>query len=338
MARRALKHDTVSTDRAAYLLGSRIGIGGMGVVYEAMALGRGERVAIKFLLPERAQDPRARRQFIDEAIAAQVIEHPNVVRVLDGGTTASGEPFVVMELVHGEPLGRRLHREGPLSRARSVDLAQQILAALTCVHGAGIVHADIKSDNVLLAVEGGGYRAKLIDFGLARVQFAADDPSRLPATEEWLSGTPEYMAPEVIRGEGTTFASDLYAVGIILYEMLTGSTPFGGGKPSDVVRRHLEDEVVPPSVRCPSGDLPPALEAIVLRALQKEPCDRFASATEFGAALAAVMETLHPSDEPAVSRRMRRGSSATRQAPTVAGGPRRLRVVSARRARCDRHD
>lgn len=324
MARRQGKLEAVEGGRGRYLIGHRLGIGGMGVVHAAVAAQLHRPVAVKFLHPERRGDPRARRRLRDEATAASLIDHPNVVGVLDHGTTAAGEPFFVMEHVHGEPLGAYIHREGPLPAGRAITIVRQILAGLACVHGAGIVHADLKSDNVLLGRAAGRDVAKLIDFGLARVQFSSADRERLPEIEEWLSGTPEYMAPEVIHGEGASFSADLYSVGVILYELLTGNTPFSGGTPADIVRRHVEDEVVPPSLRCLDGELPSALEDVVLRALAKQPQHRYHSAEAFDAALAEIQATVgHPRATITARTRIRRGI-ARDDAPTLAGpGPRR---------------
>lgn len=286
---------TVGGDLGPYILGDRLGVGGMGVVYEASCPQLGERVAIKFLHPDRSADERVRRKFAGEAIAGRLVNHPHVAAVLDGGETVDGEPFLVMERVHGEPLGGRISRDGPLTPIRAVAIMRQVLSALASIHDAGIVHADIKSDNLLVETQDDGSDStKLIDFGLAAVQFANDHVGHdvTPANEEWLSGTPEYMAPEVIRGEPPSFSSDLYAVGIIFYELLTGSTPFGGGSPAEIVQRHLDDEVVPPSLRCTDCELPSSLDYVILRALRKDPHQRYESARAFAAALPAVERDL----------------------------------------------
>jgi serine/threonine-protein kinase len=239
-----------------------------------------------------------------------IIRHPNVVSTIDHGETAEGVPFLVMERACGEPLGAWIHRDGAFSLRRGVGVARQILSGLAALHAAGIVHGDVKSDNVLVDRRDGIDHARLIDFGLARVQFAA---SGSPKNEigDLVSGTPGYMAPEVIRGEGSSTASDLYGVGVILYELITGNTPFSGGTPHAVLRQHLSDQVIPPSLR--RVDIPPILERIVMRALDKNPPCRFASAASFGSALDVTLPVVD--DRP--PRRLARGSSVS--APTRRG-------------------
>lgn len=292
-----------------YEVRSVIGAGGMGVVYEAQTAGG--PVALKVLHPQRCEDERALRRFHDEVVAGLIVSHENLAATIDHGEV-DGVPYLVMERVCGEPLGTRLQRDGAPSLRRGVEIARQILAGLGALHAAGIVHGDVKSDNVLLeSLEDGDVRARLIDLGLAHVQFSPDDDVRRPGPdEEVVSGTPEYMAPEVIRGEGASTASDLYGVGVILYELITGATPFAGGAPSEITRRHLEDEVVPPSLRC-EDDVPALLERIVLRALAKEPAQRFPSAAAFSAALAVVLPIV--SDVPTQRVTMR----LSRETPTL---------------------
>ncbi|HEU0035820.1 MAG TPA: serine/threonine-protein kinase [Kofleriaceae bacterium] len=303
-----------------------IGAGGMGIVYEAEAPD-GQLVALKLLQPQRANDDYALRRFRDEALAGLVVSHPNVVSVLRHGATDDGIPFLVMPRVQGEPLGGRLHREGPPSLRRGVLIVRQILAGLDAMHAAGVVHGDVKSDNVLVDTDDDDARterATLIDFGLAHAQFAPGDVMRRDPEEELVSGTPDYMAPEVALGFGSSTSSDLYAVGVILYELLTGTTPFGGGDPSDIIRRQISDEVVPPSLRAGSA-VPPILDRIVMRALAKDPAERFPSATAFSSALHVCLPLLDDVVPP------RGGFSQvaptiewTRSANTLRGVPRRF--------------
>ena len=306
-----------------YVLGQRLGAGGMGVVYEAACAQRGDRVAIKFLHPAQTGNGRSRQRFDAEAFAGQLIAHPHVVAVLDSGTTGAGDPYLVMEHVRGEPLGRRLRRDGAMAPDRAIEIARQILAGLASAHRVGIVHGDIKTDNVLVeARDDGTDHCKLIDFGLARIQFlACRDPNEPnTAREEWLSGTPEYMAPEVIRGHGASICADLYAVGIILYELLTGSTPFAGGTMSEVAHRHLTDEVVPPSLRC-SYEVPASLDRVILRALDKDARARFESAEALMEALAVIVREV-PSGTPVLPIRARtRSKRRDRDKTTLVDSP-----------------
>ncbi len=294
-----------------YEVRSLIGAGGMGVVYEACPAGGQTTVALKVLHPQRLEDQRAIRRLRDEAHAGRIVNHANLAATLDSGDTVDGFPFLVMERVCGEPLGIRIQRDGAVSLRRAVSIVQQLLAGLGALHSAGVVHGDVKSDNVLVERQSDGSDvARLIDFGLAHVEFDDHDVRRPEPDEELVSGTPEYMAPEVIRGEGSTASSDLYAVGVILYELITGSTPFAGGSPSEIVQRHLADAVVPPSLRC-DHDVPAILERVVLRALEKDPARRFPSAAAFGAALAVTLPLL----DDVVGRRITQQFS--REAPTL---------------------
>ena len=267
-----------------YLVGEQLGAGGMGVVYDGVDRD-GSHVAIKVLRSDRCRDPRAVRRFLDEAVAGQIVRHPHVVSVI-GHDEVDGVPFLVMHRVHGKPLGVLIRTEGTPSLRRVLAIGAQILDALDAIHGSGIVHGDVKSDNVLVS-RGRSMRdeATLIDLGLAHVELTTTEPTPADPMDEMISGTPEYMSPEVARGCMPTSRSDLYAVGVILYELLTGTTPFAGGSPSDILRRHLDDAVVAPSLRAPARDIPPILERIVMRALNKSPVDRFASARVFANAL-----------------------------------------------------
>jgi serine/threonine protein kinase len=185
-----------------------------------------------------------------------------------------------MERIDGVSLRKILRREGRLPLARSVALARQVLAGLGAAHAAGVIHADVKADNVLVVGDGGRETVKLIDFGVAAVADA-------PHTCGEMSGTPDYMAPEVICGQAPSPAADLYAVGVLIYAMLTGDTPFGGGASAAILERHLHDDVIPPSLRFPELDLPVRLERLILQALEKDARARPASAEVFAAELAA---------------------------------------------------
>jgi serine/threonine protein kinase len=275
----------------------------MGVVYEAEA--RGRIVAIKVLHDDHATDLDAARRIRDEAVAARYISHPNVVSVLDYSKPNDSRPFVVMEHVRGRSLGAILRRVGALPLRRTAAIATQILAGLGAAHSAGVVHADIKSDNILVEQRRDGVDAvKIIDFGLASI-YRTDHPLPKPEYDRrgrlLTSGTPEYMAPEVIRGEGAIPASDLYGVGVIIFEMITGKPPFVGGPAAEILERHLTENVVRPSLRRPDRFIPIAFERVVMRALEKEPTSRHASAGAFAAALAAATPATEVALEPVVA-------------------------------------
>jgi len=268
-----------------YVLRERLGEGGMGTVFLADQPALARTVAIKLLHPRHAANHELASLFREEAVAASRVRHPNSVAVIDC-SIADGLPYIVMENVGGRSLGRIIVEEH-VPMARAVDLVLQILAALEAAHASGVVHADVKSDNFLVAQQGAVEHVTLIDFGLARI-----DGQQLKLHgergERVVSGTPEYMAPETIRGKPVTAAADLYAVGVILYELLTGVTPFTGATTSEIMTHQVHDLVVPPSLRRADREIPTGLDEIVLRALHKLPEARYASASAFATALRGV--------------------------------------------------
>jgi serine/threonine-protein kinase len=192
-----------------------------------------------------------------------------------------------MEHIPGRSL-RDLAAEGPIPAARAIDLAEQVLAALRATHDAGIIHADVKSDNFLVESVGGTDRVTMIDFGLARLAgspFCLDDEYGEPM----VLGTPEYMAPEVVRGKPPTPASDLYGAAVVLYELLTGTVPFTGTTAGQIMLQHIQGFVVAPSRRRPDRDIPAVLDRIVLRALAKQPEARFPDAAAFARELRSAL-------------------------------------------------
>jgi serine/threonine-protein kinase len=269
-----------------YVLRDRIGEGGMGCVFLADQPAMARTVAIKVLRPELVACPGHVRRMREEALVAQRVRSPHCVAVIESGVLPDGAPYVAMEHVAGRSLGRVIADE-PIPLARAIDLLDQILRALAATHDAGIIHADVKSDNFLVERTPGGDHVTLIDFGLARL---AASPGRveLEDGEVIVSGTPEYMAPEVIAGDPPVLASDLYGAGVILYELLTGATPFGGGTATEIMLRHAHDPLVPPSLRRLDRDIPHALDLVVLRALAKRPGARFPDAAAFARELRAA--------------------------------------------------
>src|SRR5690606_16698676 len=261
-----------------------VGSGASGTVYQADQLTLGRTVAIKVLRAELARDARFVQRFHDEATAASRLNHPNTVSVIDYGQTEDGLLYLVMEFLRGPTLTHVLRNER-LRPQRIADIVSQILSGLEEAHDAGVVHADLKADNVVVERRRGDWDlVKAVDFGNPPL---AGRPSAA-SSERTICGTPEYMAPEVIQGEDPTYASDLYAVGVVLYELLTGVTPFAGGASIEVLRRHLVDQPVPPSVRRPDLKIDGVLEECALRALSKDPGRRFTSATDFRLALTRV--------------------------------------------------
>lgn len=279
-----------------YVLGEQLGIGGMGVVYAAEDLAGTERVAIKVAHCERVSAGVVADHMARELRAGRATRHPNVVRVLDGGVEAEG-PYLVMELASGRTLGA-LAAENRLSIRRAAEIVDQILDGLAAIHRAGYLHGDIKTDNVLVERgDDGAYFVKIIDLGLACEQ---NGRAATADGDLVISGTPHYLAPKLALGGAKTVASEVYAVGVVVYELLTGTTPFAGGAVLEILRKQLDDEVMPSSLRSPELKLSLALEDVVLRALHKDPNERFASAGEFRSALRAA--TLDSRDEPIASR------------------------------------
>ena len=258
--------------RQRYRLDSELGRGGMGTVYRATDLELGREVAVK-VLSANSQTSEARERLIREARAAAALNHPHIVTVHDVGVE-NGLPFLVMELVPGP----RLSQARPTEIPRVVEIASQICAALEHAHANKIVHRDLKPDNVLLSGSTSSTNVKLADLGLALPAYGA----RISRAGV-IVGTAAYMAPEQALGHPVDGRSDLYALGILLYELTTGRLPFTGDDPLAIVSQHVHAHVVPP--RMIRSDIPRALEAIILRLLAKDPSQRFATAAETRAAL-----------------------------------------------------
>ena len=263
---------TLLADR--YKIDAQIGIGGMGTVFSAVDERLGRRVAVKLLKEELASDPRFIERFRREARAAAALSHPNVAGVFDYGES-DGLPFIVMELVDGRDLSRVMRDDGPLDEARTRAIAAQIALALGHAHSAGLVHRDVKPHNVIVTDDDG---VKVTDFGIAR----ATGESTLTATGTIL-GTAQYISPEQASGETLGPPSDVYSLGIVLYEMLTGAVPFTGDSPVSVALRHVRDEVPQPSSIDPK--IPPEYDELVAKATAKQPEDRFVDGADFASAL-----------------------------------------------------
>ena len=258
-----------------YHIDSELGRGGMGVVYRARDTLLNRAVAVK-ILSATDLGVRGKARLLSEAQAAAKLNHPNIVTIHDAGE-AEGVPFIVMELVEGESL-RSLR---PEALPEILAIAWQVCAALEHAHGVGIIHRDVKPENILITRQ---RAAKLMDFGLAR---SAEGPRLTEA--EALSGTFSYLAPEVLLGQPASAQSDLYALGVMLYELTTGKPPFSGAYLAAVIAQHLSAPVIPPSAH--RAEIPPALDALIVQLLSKQPEERPASAAE----VRARLEHLTPS-------------------------------------------
>ncbi|HEX3763754.1 MAG TPA: serine/threonine-protein kinase [Kofleriaceae bacterium] len=298
-----------------YQLGELLGQGGMGQVHAARHRS-GRAVVIKRVRNTLSGNPLLAVRLADEARLLRAVSHPNVVRVLDHGTSQDGRPFLVMSHAHGTPLCDMIVARGPLPHGRVAAIALQLLAGLAAIHAAGVVHADLTSSNVLVDDVD---IVTIIDFGLACTVSALTD------TAEQIAGTPAYMAPEMIDGAYPTTAGDVYAAATIVYEMLTATTPYSGHL-STILARQLCEPVEPPSRRAPDRGISPAIDRVMLRALDRSPDARYPSATAFAEALDAA---LAGRPEPAIAagsdlwrNPTRRGLAPTRSpAPSAASLP-----------------
>ena len=288
--------DELVADR--YKIVRFLGRGGMGEVYEANDLELRQRVALKTVLPEIALDQQAIEQFKREIRMAREVTHPNVCRIFDLGhhrRAASRDEiaFLTMEFLPGETLAERLRRTVRMSTVDALPLATQIAAGLAAAHAAGIVHRDLKAGNIILVPPHEGQqtmRAVVTDFGLARAADRAARLTELSTASGGIAGTPAYMAPEQVEGGKITAASDIYSLGIVLYEMVTGTLPFVGDTPLSTAVKRLKE--APPSPRSLVPDLHPKWDAAILRCLERDPADRFASAGDVVKALGG--ETVKP--------------------------------------------
>ena len=268
-----------------YRLVERLGAGGMGEVYKGVHETIGSRVAIKVLHATAARDQHAQQRFLREAQAVNRIAHEGVVKIIDAGRLENGRPFLVMELLDGQSL-QQLKRERRLAIREACLVMIDVLDALAAAHDAGVIHRDLKPANIF-RTRGG--RTIILDFGVAKLM-AADAPVRLTITGAAV-GTPDYMAPEQLRGEQISPAADLYAVGVVLFELVCGRRPFDGDEESAIVG-HLQRRPPPPRALEPA--VPIAVQDVILTALAKDPARRFASAVAMRDALRAAL----PDEEP----------------------------------------
>ena len=250
-----------------YRIIDRLGEGGMGVVYKAEDVRLGRLVALKFLSSDHLEDQDAKRRFLQEAQSASQLDHPNICTVLDVVDGNEGRLCIAMPCYEGESLKQRIHR-GPLGLYDAIDVEIQLLRGLAKAHASGIIHRDIKPANLFITTDG---VVKILDFGLARVP-----TSSVVTRSGSLLGTLRYVSPEQIRRQEISTASDLWAAGVTLYEMLTGNTPFRGEYEAAVVYSILQEDPVPVHPRCP--DLPDHVAKVIGAALQKDPRKRPACA------------------------------------------------------------
>jgi serine/threonine protein kinase len=294
-----------------YRIVRKLGSGGMADVYLAEDEELGRRVAIKILNDRHANDESFVERFRREAKNAASLSHPSIVSIYDRGE-AEGTYYIAMEYLDGRSLKELVVARGPLPIADAIEFTRQVLGALRFAHRKGVVHRDIKPHNVMADADG---RLKVTDFGIARAGVSQ-------MTEAGsIIGTAQYLSPEQARGAGVDQRSDLYSVGIVLYEMLTGTVPFTGESPVEIAMRHLSDTPRPPSLQRP--EIPPDLDMVVLRALAKNPDDRFQTAEEMDAELERVAQGVGVTAETADAATAVLSGTALSNAPTAIVPPRR---------------
>ena len=269
-----------------YILKQKLGAGAMGVVFAAEHEGLGREVAIKVLRADFADNANVVERFQREAEVVSRIGHTNIVSVYDFGRLSDGSLYYVMERINGETLNERMRRAPPVGADETVQIMSQICRALQVTHAKGVVHRDLKPDNVMLITQPGrAPHVKVVDYGVAKIREAAEAKGQTAAGS--MLGTPAFMAPEQVRGElGVDSRVDIYALGAMLYAILTGHMVFEGSV-IEVLTAQVRDPVVPPSRRT-TRNIPPAVEAVVMKALSKNPADRYPDATSFAADLEAA--------------------------------------------------
>ena len=289
--------------RNKYEILDRIGVGGMGVVYRARHLTFNEICAIKIVTDQIAGDPNFLQRFQKEAVVTRKLRHPNAVRVDDFDYTDDGRPFIVMELVVGQNIGEILQEQGPFRVPRAVRIVTQVARALAVAHKLGVVHRDIKPGNILLTTdEQGQETAKVLDFGIAKLREAAGEGSPGMTMTGMVVGTPLYMSPEQFigkkAGDEIDGRTDLYSLGVVLYQMVTAQLPFEGDTLYSLMMQHVEGTVRPPREVAPELQIPESLSSLILKAIDKSRDQRFQTAEEMIVALDLVAKEVAANAQP----------------------------------------
>lgn len=272
-----------------YRVEQMIGEGGMGKVYRARQIALDKPVVLKVLRQSLLSDERTVARFQREAKAASRLNHANSISILDFGQSDDGSMFIAMEFVSGRDLHQILSREWPLAESRVIRIISQVLSALADAHSAGVIHRDLKPENIMVEQRRNEPDfVKVLDFGIAKIQDSTGDDGPALTRAGFVCGTPEYMSPEQARGGALDHRSDLYAVGVILYQLMSGVLPFESDSAVGFATKHLNEKPVAPSQKRPDVKISPALDALILRTLSKDPNDRPENAEAFRAELAAV--------------------------------------------------
>lgn len=273
-----------------YKIKRRVGNGGMGIVYEAIHKDIGRRVAIKVLRPELARDAGRMEDLLKEARAANAISHRGLIDIFGFGTIDGLGQYIVMEFLNGTALDEELKTRGRLPEVEAMEILSEALDAVGAAHFAGVVHRDLKPSNIFLASDGSGRRyVKVLDFGLAK-QGSKDGRAIAQTRDSVMVGTPEYMAPEQASGTPISASSDIYAMGCVAFEMITGQLVFSGETPMAIAVQHVTAQ--PPRVRDVAPEVPAVIDELVARMLSKDPAERPSSAAEIREELAQILVQL----------------------------------------------
>lgn len=275
-----------------YVVLERIGTGAMGSIYRAEHRSLSKQIALKVLHRHLLTEESHVKRFHREAKAASRLNHPNAIAMLDFGQTEDGLSYIAMEFLPGRDLCRILFEEGRMSEDRTVRIAAQILDALDEAHAAGVIHRDLKPENIMVEpLRSNPDFVKVLDFGIAKIRdFAGGENSSFKTATGMVFGTPEYMSPEQIRGEELDGRSDLYSLGILMYQMLTGELPFSGDSVLEVATAHLTQPPVPLAEKVPG--IAPGIAAVVARLMSKKRDDRFPNAAEARQTLISAWESV----------------------------------------------
>jgi serine/threonine-protein kinase len=273
-----------------YTVERQIGQGAMGSVYVGVHDTLFRKVAIKVILPELAASPQLVERFVDEARQVSRLGHPALVQVFDFGTTPDGQRYSIMELLEGGDLQKTLERTGPFPAERAARIGADIADALAVVHAAGIVHRDLKPENLFLAKGPGGEQVKILDFGIAKL-LGMDDPGSRRTMVGAVIGTPAYLSPEQAKNSaGVDARCDQYSLGVVLYELLSGTLPFAGASTYELLTMHATQP--PPPLRERAPGVPPELEAVAKQSLAKQAERRYPDAVTMAAAIEQATRSL----------------------------------------------
>jgi eukaryotic-like serine/threonine-protein kinase len=283
-----------------YTITAKLGDGGMGMVFLAEHPVIGSKVAVKAIHPHFARNAEVVSRFVTEARAVNQIAHEHIVDITDFGNTPAGDFYFIMEYLQGEMLSDGIVRQGALPPARALNIAAQIADALHAAHESGVIHRDLKPENVCLITRDAELDfVKVLDFGLAKLTLAGGATPAHSTGAGMVMGTPYYMSPEQCQGSNVDHRSDIYALGVILFQMLTGRLPFEGSRYGEVINQHVTRR--PPAPSSLVTDLPPEIDAILSRALSKDPGARFQTMDEFRVALLDLQSDWFPQAAPVIA-------------------------------------